>query len=638
MRFFIALLFAFSLCVCQGCGSKSGPRNVTQADMSKAGGNLPTDEAPPTPTARSTPSKSQADATKSDSKSSPTAAAASRFAEEGPPESSSSPAAGAATTKTQPKQQTAPTAAAASRFAEEGPPEDSSSPAAGAGTTKTQPKQQTAPTAAAASRFAEEGPPTGLSEGAAEASPPSALIGRGKGVSGKGAALTGSTETTPTSEAAGGNRINTATLSEVVPVTLLDKAASSFKEFKGFDAEQYLYAYWLTDEGAIGDYPLQWVSGISEPRIFLRWGIGVAYVAPVDFSARPPVIGDPVAAPTAPANRSGRPGGRTSPLNESASTNAGPSPYANVDRSTPTGNMLYYTGDFGDRLVKRLNSRRKHQDYFYGKILAMSQLSDMEADRNRSVTATITTPGVSEPQHAILLGGLDEGSSETVTTNTVARGGTNTSGVTATTGTIIPGVIFLGVENGSTAEQGFIEQAKSMGLDGLLVFHVTIKEKSRSGAAFSTTSLAVHNVKTGESPPKTSSLSSETVAKARQKDSDSDNDPVERALDKIFKDYSDEKLRVSEMPDLKPDVVKKRVDSLVAETHENPLPVVAEIVSYHKKGLLDEAAALAAMSTLLGNEDAAKTLLTGSSEEKIAAIEKWMPGNFDLPESGASFR
>ncbi len=229
MRFFIALLFAFSLCVCQGCGSKSGPRNVTQADMSKAGGNLPTDEAPPTPTARSTPSKSQADATKSDSKSSPTAAAASRFAEEGPPESSSSPAAGAATTKTQPKQQTAPTAAATSRFAEEGPPEDSSSPAAGAGTTKTQPKQQTAPTAAAASRFAEEGPPTGLSEGAAEASPPSALIGRGKGVSGKGAALTGSTETTPMSEAAGGNRINTATLSEVVPVTLLDKAASSFK-------------------------------------------------------------------------------------------------------------------------------------------------------------------------------------------------------------------------------------------------------------------------------------------------------------------------------------------------------------------------------------------------------------------------
>ncbi len=415
---------------------------------------------------------------------------------------------------------------------------------------------------------------------------------------------------------------------ETGPLSLVDQAAKSFDEFKEFDATQHLYVHWLTDTGAMSEYPLQWVAGISEPRLFFRWGVGVVYNAPTDFSDQPPLIGDPVA-PTVPsANRSGR----AAMFNQPAPNSALASPYAGVDLTTPTGNLLYHTGDFGERLMKRLNSRRLHRDFFYGKILAISKFKSPEDARPTTTTTTITTPATQRSQRAVVEGDIEEGTSRTVTTNN-ARSTPNTSGVVATTGTLVPGVIFLGTESDTDAEKILLERGETSGVDAVLIFYVTVKEKSRSDSAYSTTKLGVHNLKTGEKK-ETGSLSSETVAKVRQREKDSDNDPVEVALDKIFGDFADSSLRVSAMPEIKPEIAQKRTDTLVAESHTNPLPAVAEIMSYHKAGLLDDASTIAAVGKLIGGDDVAQKLLSGTSEEKLAAVKKWLPD--DAENSGQS--
>jgi hypothetical protein len=222
---------------------------------------------------------------------------------------------------------------------------------------------------------------------------------------------------------------------------------------------------------------------------------------------------------------------------------------------------------------------------------------------------------------------LDERSDES---RDVSVPNQNAGRIVATTGTIVPGVIYLGAETGTTAEQVLLDRGNSSGVDAVLIFYVEVKSKSRSSGPSSTTKLAVHNLKNGEKH-ETSTLNSQTVAKARERDNDDDNDPVELQLDKIFTNYSDEKLRFSDMPDLKPEIAKKRVDSLVASSHPNPLPVVAEILAYHKAGLIDEPTAVAALAQLIDGEDEAKKLISGSAEEKLAAIEKWLPGKFDDP-------
>jgi hypothetical protein len=42
---------------------------------------------------------------------------------------------------------------------------------------------------------------------------------------------------------------------------------------------------------------------------------------------------------------------------------------------------------------------------------------------------------------------------------------------------------------------------------------------------------------------------------------------------------------------------------------------------------------------LLGGDDLAKKLISGNEEDKLAAIEKWLPGKFNDPgKTGSQFR
>ena len=77
------------------------------------------------------------------------------------------------------------------------------------------------------------------------------------------------------------------------PEGLLGEAVTAFSERRESDAFKYLYAYLLCDDEAAAKHSLDWYTGIAQPKVAFRWGVGVNYTAPSGFEGKPPVIGDP---------------------------------------------------------------------------------------------------------------------------------------------------------------------------------------------------------------------------------------------------------------------------------------------------------------------------------------------------------
>ena len=65
--------------------------------------------------------------------------------------------------------------------------------------------------------------------------------------------------------------------------------------------------------------------------------------------------------------------------------------------------------------------------------------------------------------------------------------------------------------------------------------------------------------------------------------------------------------------------------------------VAVEIVSFNRKGLIDDAAAVEALDKVLGTGNG-QPLLTGTENDRIAALQRFLPR--DAPKSGfgATFR
>ena len=159
-------------------------------------------------------------------------------------------------------------------------------------------------------------------------------------------------------------------------ISLLLDAKRLFEQHNEQAAVNYVYANHLISNEARENYQLQWFPGLKEPRLFFRWGVGVVF-NPKKFDGRHPVIGDP-GDPDEGASRSSS-GGRGAPgLGQPGSIGTGGGrggsrsgrTYKNVDTERPDGFLLYYTGDFGEKLISFLDERRLDDDApFYGQIL-----------------------------------------------------------------------------------------------------------------------------------------------------------------------------------------------------------------------------------------------------------------------------
>jgi hypothetical protein len=179
-------------------------------------------------------------------------------------------------------------------------------------------------------------------------------------------------------------------------------------------------------------------------------------------------------------------------------------------------------------------------------------------------------------------------------------------------------------------DKELLEKAKKEAIDVLAVLRVEIT-LNKIGIVINECQLALFDV-ARQSPLYTSiKIRNTTVELNRQSNKE---DGVEKFVNALFayvdkgdKNKNDNGLLLSAMPEVPPAIVKsKRVDVLAAGAYDNPLPVLAEIRFYNRQKLISDEDTQAAFVKLLGgNETAAKTLLTGSEEERKTVIEKWLP-------------
>jgi hypothetical protein len=433
---------------------------------------------------------------------------------------------------------------------------------------------------------------------------------------------------------------NTAPAAEA---SLFDLAEREFAALDEGAAFQLLYAYAITDPDALKKYGMNWYDGLTEPRVALRWGIGVEYEASSDLEGDPPVIGDAAPEEEAPSGGAyddgprpparGGAAGLSVPKRRPISGPPAKSPAKSADEpdfNTPTDELLYYTGDYGRLLLKRLEMRRLQSEPYWGQLLAAVSTENVEVASSSETPAAGSDPpeaapksegkgssraNVSDLVRSPLVPGASPSSGPLVGLTSPAAAsaaGDKTS--------LQPGVFWVG--RGSEAD--LLTRAGAAGVDVLIIFDVSIRD--RNGSMANTTRPDLYLVKSSKMLLRGQPLNSVTVAADRAEDSDADDDPVEVALDKLFKDYVDTTFRAGEMKDVSaPGVVDKRIQFLLSSEPANPLPALVEITYYFQQGLIDKAAYGNAARDLLGEENA-RLLVDGSADDKKQALSEWISG------------
>lgn len=450
-------------------------------------------------------------------------------------------------------------------------------------------------------------------------------------------------------------------------VSFYDRAVKAFA--KDYDTEgfQFLYAHYLTDENAFIDHPLGWYEGVSEPRVALRWGVAIDY-NDGGFEGEPPVIGDPVAddsgsrdnnrgrgnrrggdsdfgAPSGSGGSMGVQGGRNRRAG-AGNRQRGGEPGSGQQRRggnvaeqirSPDEELDHYTGDFGEKFVRRYEMRRRHEDAYYGVVMreidkASAGDETEEKDEEEKAEEAPRRRG-SGDDFGTMGGGSNVDMNEERRRREQARngrgnrGGSSSSDFEAEASSLAPGLMFVGVGNKSQ----MLANAKNLNLDLLVIFEVKIKHSERRNGESSTksnTRLVVYSVKDGKVLDTDSkSLSNLAVATIREKGRD---DPVELELDKVFGEMADTKYKSQDLPEMDAVVATKRYQFLLSKKkYDNPLPVLVEIKQYVDAGLVSQNDYIAACEQLLG-DTAAQNLIDGDMKKKEKALEDYLPGNYEV--------
>ncbi len=450
-------------------------------------------------------------------------------------------------------------------------------------------------------------------------------------------------------------------------ISLLPQARLLFEQQREADAVKLLYANYLVSDQCREEYPLNWFAGLKEPRLFFRWGVGVIYKQPRDFEGRHPVIGDPgdenenvsgggSRAPRGPGGRGGL-GFAGTGGGGSAGGSRGARAYKNVDTSRPDGFLMYYTGDFGERLISFLDQRRTDQDRpHYGKILndVMEAALPEDEDESDKANAAAAVGGrrgrPNAPGNAAQIGSLNLGPDGGNGGRGQGNGGaqpvvrTDTSVLDRAmgrstaekpedgmSGSVIPGVMLLGV--GSKAE--LVERAKAAELDSLFVFNVKISKSRRSSSPnrsapsqFNTTSLRIIDLQQDNHQNlfNSKALKDTDVAESLEEGEDPVTEEMERAFDTLV----DKEFLADPLPDaLNSENVRRRVGRLIQDQPANPLPAAVEVIGFLQQELLSEQDAITALGRLFDSPDAA-VLITGTTSQRIEFVRPWLPDDIEI--------
>ena len=459
---------------------------------------------------------------------------------------------------------------------------------------------------------------------------------------------------------------------------MMDQAIKQFSELGDEQiAVQSLYTHILSNPGAMRKYPLMWYSGISQPRVMFRWGIGVVYMEPsAGLDGRHPVLGDPGGDSGSGGGGGGFDGGNTGleggdgpPPGAGGNATASERKYKDVNTARPDGCVLYYTGEMGEMVIEALDKRRRHGDAFYGELLkdvpihqptepikqtaantnsgggsrsGSGQSGSNTKKRNLPGAAVGGGGGASQPVEppsgfggATPPGNAAGGDAETASSgpkeaparvlDRAMGSGESAKPDPNMTGTIIPGVMLVGVGK----KAALVEKAKRMGLDALIVFNVNVSKTRSSGKTSSLTKMTIINLQDSDNEVVYNSKALKDTIVADQKEKGMT--PVKSAVDAAFKSNADLQFKAAELPGVLTDDkekgmehVKKRVDKLVENPGNHPLPVAIEILNWRQQGLVDDQLAIDSLNKIFGDDTIGSILVSGDQRACAKAIAAWV--------------
>ena len=426
------------------------------------------------------------------------------------------------------------------------------------------------------------------------------------------------------------------------PEGFRERAEYLFAEGQETDAIRYLYAWALTsDEGAAELLPkIQWVSGLRSPQLAVRWGVGV-HITPDHLERQAEEgridlkpIGVLQALATGRVSGRGEGGARggLGALGD-AGMAGGEMGRRGLSQGTPMEPVI---GELGNRLIDQFETRVA--DAKFGEVL-----------RDAPQPGTRTTPGQPAPgmmepaggmpADAMPAGGMpgDAGVMPGAEDAAGAMPGAEMPRRRPIVGRrdarrgllqIAPGISFVGFGK----QEDLLQKAAREGLQVLAFFEVQIGQNPSKTIITNETSVRLLDVARKDDAERVSLYPPDKKARpqrfkntevqlARAKNK---KDGIEDEFRKIF-EFVDQNLTMGNFPEaLTPQVVQSRASFLASGKHENPLPVLVEILFWQRKNLLSEEELLNSFKQLLGDEPGAQ-LVMGDEEAKKKALAKWLP-------------
>jgi hypothetical protein len=388
-----------------------------------------------------------------------------------------------------------------------------------------------------------------------------------------------------------------------------DMANNAYASGREADGYTFLLAEFAANRGKFAEIPLSFMEAKKDTTIGVRIGLAVTYTAQEGVSGKPPVIGDP-----APARASNQGGGRRPGASGGSSTPppmSGPpgGGFPGGGDSVPKdakGILTYYGGDLSKALLEQLEQRFKKNPTQFGQVWAKTNFKVLLSEDAQQSQPVNTGGGGGSSRRMPSMSGSGGGPP-------VMGGGFGQQA--GPPEGLYPGLVFLGV--GPTPEH--LRKAKSEGLDGLIILEHRASIIRTTGQTTSQTTVKFYTVDDGKEKGSTGQLSYASVAQQVS----SNKDPVGDALEDLFAKV-DRFLAAKPMPELTEALAKGRLDSVVSDAKNDPLPFVCEVNFYLQQGWLPEDDAQKYIIQVLG-EEAALGLWTGEFSQQKSSLARWLP-------------
>lgn len=411
------------------------------------------------------------------------------------------------------------------------------------------------------------------------------------------------------------------------PLTYADHAQRAFQQGDDAQAIRYLMAHAVTAEADPAKELLEQMgfnSHIRRPSFAVRWGVGIEFTPPRGYTGSIFPIGTQQNIGGKPARGAGGPGTGGAPGVMDGSEMGGPGQAGaagsgNVPLPQPVRQL---TGELGETIVEQFMVRLKRGDF--GQVL-----------QTTGAPAQGTTGGYGSGYSEY---GAEYGSEGGQTPGGMGMGMNLGAGMGAGSGagaragggqgsrSVLPGVTLIDIGN----SRELVAKAEDAGVDVLCVFRISVKLNPRVGLVTNETSLAIFDIGTGKEIFSTRPLNNILVQRNR---AEGKSDDVETTLRALF-EHVDQNWRLGPLPQMTPEQVLARLRSLIKQpSGDDPLAALTEVRLYHSRGLLQDDHLTVAYQQLLGDDQVASTLLTGTEEERKAIVDPWVRPPAAAPSS-----